>query len=212
MAGMTVTRRKPFDVNSPSWARIVSDVLSPPVVWVAMVLILAFSFTASATEALYWSALYSLFICVIPVAFIFLMVATGRIGDIHMKERHERYLPFALSLVCAIVACVLLRTLNAPPVFRLISVLTLVEIAILALITLFWQISMHAMSITCVVVAAGVAFQPLVGIVLVPLIMLVGAARLMLKRHTPMQIFFGALLGAAIPISLLMLLPITMLI
>ncbi|MGB1288045.1 MAG: hypothetical protein ACPG7F_16020, partial [Aggregatilineales bacterium] len=158
-------------------------------------------------EALYWTALYSLFICIIPVGFILFMVAIGQIGDIHMKERRERYLPFLLSVICAAAACLILRSMNAPPIFRVLSALTLVEVALLALITFFWQISMHAMCITCTTVAIGMAIYLPIGFLLIPLVLLVGAARLSLKRHTPAQIFWGSTLGAAIPVAILSFLP-----
>lgn len=202
-----IIQRIPDRIRPTSWARIVSDVLSPPIVWGAMLVVLGMAYTTSPAEALYWSALYSLFICLIPVAFIFLLVATGHIGDIHMKERHERHLPFLLTVICALIACFVLRSMNAPPIFRLLSTLTLVEITLLALITFFWQISMHAMCITCATVAIGIAVYLPIGFLLIPFILLVGAARLSLKRHTPAQVFWGATLGAIIPVVLLIGLP-----
>ena len=74
----------------------------------------------------------------------------------------------------------------------------------IALITLMWQISMHAMSITSATIAAGVFFSVGVAVALVPLVVLVGAARLQLKRHTPAQILAGTLVGAIVPVVVLL--------
>lgn len=202
---MDLVRRVPL--RRFSWARIVSDVISPPIVWAVLVITVAIAFTATPQEALYWSAIYSLFICVIPIIYIFVMVWLGKIGDIHMKERRERYAPFLLALVCSIIAWWILRLMSAPPIFVLLSVMTVVEISIIALITLFWQISMHAMTITGASVAVGVIFEPLTGLLLIPVIVLVGAARLKLKRHTPAQVLAGALVGAFVPILFLLAMP-----
>jgi hypothetical protein len=62
------------------------------------------------------------------------------------------------------------------------------------------------MSITSATIAAGVFFSVGVAVALVPLVVLVGAARLQLKRHTPAQILAGTLVGAIVPVVVLLVL------
>ncbi len=195
-----------FRVPEFSWARVVSDVVSPPVVWAVMILPVAIAYSATVSQALGWAFLYSLLICLLPLAFISVMVWWGKIGDIHMKERRDRFYPFIVSIICTLIACILLYTLNAPRVLPLLALITLINISLIALITLMWQISMHAMSIASATIAAGVFFSIGVAVALVPLIVLVGAARLRLNRHTPAQILAGALVGALVPVVVLLLL------
>ena len=78
-------------------------------------------------------------------------------------------------------------------------------ITVIAIITLMWQISMHAMSITSATIAVGVFFSVGSALLLVPLVVLVSAARLSLKRHTPAQILAGTLVGALVPVIVLLL-------
>lgn len=186
-----------------AWARWVSDVVSPPVVWAIVSLVVAIAFSDSFLEALYWAGLYSLLVCVIPVVFIFYSVYTGEIGDIHMKYRHERYKPLFITIVANVVAWVLLYAQGAPLAMKLLAIMSLIEVAIISLITLYWQISMHAMAITGAAMALGLLLNVLLGILLIPLIILVGAARLRLDRHTPMQVFAGAMVGVFAPVGLL---------
>lgn len=187
-----------------SWARVVSDVVSPPVVWAVMVLPVAFAYSATVSQALGWAFLYSLLICLLPLAFIGGMVWRGKIGDMHMKERRDRLYPFLVSILCTLVACILLYALDAPRVLPLLALISLINISLIAIITLMWQISMHAMSITSATIAVGVFFSVSVAVALVPLVVLVGAARLQLKRHTPAQILAGTLVGAIVPVIVLL--------
>jgi membrane-associated phospholipid phosphatase len=90
--------------------------------------------------------------------------------------------------------------MGAPSVVPTFALFSLVQIAVMAMITLVWQISMHAMSITSVVVAALTFFGVLPALILLPLIILVGAARLKLQRHTVAQVLAGVAVGAIVPI------------
>ena len=193
-----------------SWARLVSDLVSPPVVWAILVIPVALQYSRTTAEALMWSALYSFFICVIPLGFVAYMVKIGRIGDIHMKERRERLRPLLLSIICTTIVWWLLRVGDAPPALPLLALISLIQISIIALITLVWQISMHMMSIAGAAIAVGIIFSMSVGFLMVPLVPLVGAARLKLKRHTPAQIVAGTIIGALVPVLLLMWLPMSL--
>ena len=204
MTGLSRIKQK---LPNYTWARAVSDLVSPPVVWALLVIPVALQYSRTPTEALLWSALYSLFICGIPIGFVAYMVKIGRISDIHMKERRERLRPLLLTIICTIIVWWLLRTWNAPPALPLLALISLIQITIIALITMVWQISMHMMSIAGATIATGIIFSVGAGLLLVPLVPLVGAARLKLKRHTPAQVIAGTIIGALVPVLLLLWLP-----
>lgn len=190
-------------VHDAAWARYVSDILNPPAVWVAPALLIALTYTPSWQEAALWTLVYCTLICAIPAGYIVAMVKLGRIGDIHMRERHERYIPLLIVLIMSLIAWGMLRTQGAPPVFPFLALLGFVQIMIIALVTLRWQISLHAMAITSAVVGIGFLVNLWLAFLLVPLIIIVGAARLQLKRHTPAQIVAGAMVGLFAPVILL---------
>ncbi|MEL6148983.1 MAG: hypothetical protein AAFR56_05100 [Chloroflexota bacterium] len=184
-----------------NWARIVSDVLSPPVVWTLLAFPLALAEeTIGRGNAIASATLYGFLVCWVPVMFIGWMVKRGHITDIHMKLRRQRILPFGVSITCSAGAVGLLWTLKAGTILILFGVATLLVLIVMALITIFWQISIHAMSITSAVVVAGMVFGMTVALWLLPLIPVVGAARLKLKRHTMAQLVAGALVGALVPV------------
>jgi hypothetical protein len=120
-----------------------------------------------------------------------------------MRVRQQRIRPFLVSMVCTTIAWWTLRFIGAPPVVPLFALFSLVQLAVMALITLVWQISMHAMSITGAAIALGFLFGATATLATIPFIVLVGAARLKLKRHTPAQVLMGTALGVIIPLAML---------
>lgn len=190
-----------------SWARCVSDVVSPPVVWALLIIPVALRHSETHVQAALFAMVFDLFTCLLPVLFIAYMVKIGKIGDLHMQHRHERYKPLLVTLGCALLNVVALHLLNAPQTVWILAVLSLVQIGAIALITLMWQISMHMMSIAGAAVASGLIFGDEFGLAFAPLIMLVAAARLKLKRHTVAQVIAGTLLGSVVPLALLAVLP-----
>ncbi len=184
------------------WARLVSNLLSPPVIWAVMAFPIAFRDAESQAQAIGWALVYAMLVCVLPLLYVVWMVKRGTITDLHMQVRQQRLRPFLISLLCTTIAWWALRFLGAPPVLPLFALFSLAQIAVVALVTLVWQISMHAMSISGAVVAALVFFGLVPALILLPLVVLVGAARLKLQRHTPAQVIAGAAVGVIVPILL----------
>lgn len=199
---MTTLREK-ADLDL-SWARLTSNLLSPPVMWGGLAVPIAFKVADTTSQAVMWAGIYILFACLLPLAFVAWMVWRGSIGDMHMENRRERFWPFALSIVFMAMAAGLYYTIEAPPVMWILALFGLFQIAITALITLVWQVSMHTMSVTGATIAVELVFGLETALLTVPLILLVSAARLKLKRHTPAQIIGGVLVGGLVPALLLL--------
>ncbi len=189
-----------FGVHFPrtSWARAVSNLLSPPVVWAALAFPIAYHHAESGGGRALLSALvYGALVCWLPLIYIAWNVRRGNISDLHMRVRRERIRPLIVTIICTSVALFTLILTGAPPLMPLFALFTLLQIAILTLITVVWQISFHTMSISGAVVAAGVMYGAAPAVALAPLVLLVGGARLKLRRHTMAQLIAGALVGAA---------------
>lgn len=185
------------------WARLVSDLLSPPVLWGALAFPIAFQAADSASQAVMWALIYIALVCIVPMIYIGIMVKRGSISDLHMAVRQERLKPFMVSLLATTIAWWTLRALGAPSVIPVLALSAIVQLAVLAAITLVWQVSMHAMSTASAVVGAVYAFGLPALLLMIPILMLVSAARLRLNRHTPAQILVGALIGVVIPTTML---------
>ncbi len=193
------TYRTTLKSSESPWARLVSDLLSPPVVWLLLGTAIAIKFADTRSQALLWIAIYAVLIFVLPVSYIAWNVHRGKITDIHMKERRQRFGPFAFSIACSAIGWLVLRLMNTPEMVSAFALFSLLQLAVLAIITLVWQISIHAMSITGAVVAIGAIFGVPQALVVIPLVPLVGAARIKLHRHTPAQVVAGTILGGILP-------------
>jgi hypothetical protein len=195
----------------PSWARLVSDIVSPPVVWAVLALPVALQYSQSTQNAIFWALLYGFFICLLPIIYVAYNVKRGNITDLHMKERRERFRPLLVSLLSTAMVWWLLKVLGAPRAFPLLAMMSFIQIAVIALITLAWQVSMHMMSIAGAVVAVGILFSTGTAFMVVPLVPLVAAARLNLHRHTPAQVVVGTVIGSVLPVMVLSFMPLSIL-
>lgn len=190
----TYTSREQF-----LWARLVSDLFSPPVLWGALAFPIAFQAAESPSQALMWALLYVTLVCVMPLLYIIWMVKRGKISDLHMEVRNQRIKPFIVSLFATTLAWWSLRALGAPSIISQLALSGMIQIAVLAAITLIWQVSMHAMSTGSAVIGAVWVYGGPALLVMIPLLLLVGYARLRLNRHTPAQVVVGAFIGLLIP-------------
>lgn len=185
-----------------SWARVVSDILSPPVILGALAFPVAFKNAESNGEAILWASVYIFLVCVLPILYIAAMVKLGKITDIHLKVRRQRLIPFMVSIFTTTVAGIALALMGAPSIMPLLTLFTGIQLAVTLAITFIWQISMHTTSITGATTATWIIFGTTPALLALPLIPLVGLARLKLNRHTPAQVIAGTMVGIIIPIIL----------
>ncbi|MFN8452188.1 MAG: hypothetical protein U0521_27230 [Anaerolineae bacterium] len=196
-----------MQLRTVSWARLISDILSPPVIWGALAFPIAFRAADTREQALAWALTYTIMVCLLPAVYIGYMVWRGHITDVHMEVRKERIRPFIVSLVGTTIAWWMLRLMGAPPLLPNFALVSLILLGAMLLVTLVWQISMHSMSITCAVVATGALYGLGPALLLSPLIPVVGAARLKLRRHTLAEVVAGVVLGGCLTVLLLLILP-----
>jgi len=189
-----------------SWARLVSNILSPPVIWSFLAFPIAFHNAPSPQQALLWAFTYCVMVCILPAVYIGYMVWRGQITDLHMEVRKERIRPFLVSLVGTALAWGLLRWMGAPSLLTTFALVSFVLLGTMLVVTLSWQISMHSMSITCAVVATGALYGIGPALLISPLIPVVGVARLKLRRHTVAEVIAGSLVGAGVTALLLLIL------
>jgi hypothetical protein len=182
-----------------NWARLVSDVISPPVVTGLLAIALAIRDGRDSTERLLLSTFILVVALLAPLAYIFSRVRRGKVEDIHMPNRHERYKPLAFTVICTVIVWVGVRLWGDFPNLNFLTTFMLIMTALGLAVTFFWQISVHTTTISGVTVLTcmiyGLLPAALVGL-LIPVVMV---ARLTLKRHTLAQTLAGIALGSTIP-------------
>lgn|SRR5690606_16255342 len=157
---------------------------------------IAFYSADSQERAVVWALTYSVIVCILPALYIGYMVWRGHITDIHVRVREQRIRPFVVSVICTVVAWLLFQWMEAPALLPLFTLFSMIQLVVVLLITMTWQISLHSMTITGAVVVAGALYGPGTALLLSPLIPVVGAARIKLRRHTLAQVIAGGILGA----------------
>lgn len=177
-------------------AGIYSNIASPPIVFSALGFAIAWA-SYPFWQGLAWGFLYGGLISGVPMLAVAFMLKTGRIGDLHIRDRRERNLPYLITVICAVIATIIAHLFGASQLLRSLLLCSIMGLAALALINLFWQISNHAASIMLATTFAWFSFGPAVALALGPFCCLTVAARLILKRHTVAQLLAGLLVGAA---------------
>jgi len=185
------------------WAQVVSNVISPPVVWAVWVYPIALWVTPSQETAILHASVFTFFVCILPMIYVVTMVKMGKIGDLHMRESNERYIPYAVSIVAGIITGIVLTSLDAHRVLLVLTVISIIQLTLMLLGTFLSHISAHAMAITSVTAATAILFGFTQSMLFIPLIMLVVLARLVLNRHTPVQIMMGTLIGTITPFAVI---------
>lgn len=182
--------------HSPAWARALSDILGPPVVWGTLAFPMAWRATGSLEAALPWALIYLALVCLLPAGYIGFEVWRGRISDLHINLREQRLKPYAVSLTGAGLAFLAMLILNAPQLMALFTLFTFVQMFLMLVFTTRWKISMHSMSITSAVCTLGVLYGLQVLLLLSPLILIVAVARVRLRRHSVKQVIAGIAVGS----------------
>jgi membrane-associated phospholipid phosphatase len=176
-----------------AWARRVTYWLEPKN-WL-IVTVMAIGWHADGRAGLGWGLLAVLFTAVLPTLFITAGVRRGRWSDRNVGARRPRLVVLAFITASVTAGLILLFLLGAPRLLTGYLAFMLASVALLALVTMAWKISIHCAVASGSVTVLALFFGPLVlcGYVLVALL---GWSRVTLKDHTVAEVVAGSVLGA----------------
>ena len=204
---MPAMLRQDVGADEKLWAHLVSQLISPPVVWAIWVISIALEIGQDRPRALLFGSVFAFLVCALPMLFVAAMVKIGKIGDLHMRRSRERYIPYSIAIVAGFVSGWLFLRFGAHPVFVIVTLVSIVELTLMLVGTFFYHISMHAMAMTSIISATTIIFGFQRSLIFIPVLLLVVLARLVLKRHTALQILAGALIGTLTPLAVVATLP-----
>ena len=193
--------RQRVQTENHLWAHIVSLVISPPLLWTLWVFAVTTPGAQDRGAALVFAGLYALSVCILPMCFVACMVRLGKIGDLHMRHSRERYIPYSIAVVGGALNLLVALHFKANPIIVLVTLVSIVELALILVGTFVSHISLHAMATTSVISATAIVYGLGEALLYLPLLFLVILARLVLKRHTPPQILQGTLIGLLTPLA-----------
>ena len=172
-------------------ARAVSIVGSPPVLIVPLIAFAAWYSEESGPPIVRGALTFFAAMALVPCLFIYGMYRAGYVSNPSLPRRTERLQPALFALVCALAAYPILRAIGAAQVFLELDAGLLLQMVVLAVVTIWWKISYHAAGaagLTLVLLTWGgtTAALPMAMLALV-----IGWARVRLDRHTPAQVAAG---------------------
>ncbi|MCE2472322.1 MAG: hypothetical protein J4G18_10575 [Anaerolineae bacterium] len=117
-----------------------------------------------------------------------------------MRESNERYIPYSIAIFAGILTGAVYLQYDAGPVLLLVVLVSIVELTIMLAATFYMKVSLHAMAMSSIISATTLLFGFTQGLVFLPVLLLVVLARLVLRRHTTLQIMVGVLIGVLTPL------------
>ncbi len=134
------------------------------------------------------------FSMIIPFLYIFYLKKKGYLQTVDITERMQRLNPFAFSILSYFAGFLVLLLSGAPVYVQGLMFCYGSNTLLVMLVTRWWKVSVHTTGIAGPLVALSFAF----GQIVFPfylLVVIVGAARIYLKRHTVMQVLAGGVMG-----------------
>lgn len=147
--------------------------------------------------------------CLLPILTIAVLSMSERFNKA-MDKSTDRVLPLMFSAIYYYIGYYLLGKLPIFPVYKIFLISTILVIILLMIISLRWKISNHMASIgglTGAFIALSLRLEINTSYILALVFLfagLIGTARLILKKHNPLQIYAGYALGFLVMFLILM--------
>lgn len=179
------------------YAKVISDLASPPIIVTLILLSIPLRYSQ-----IPWAPtlIATLFVALIPWAALIWMRAKGKVTDIHVTQRHQRWPILLLTLISLLTGLVILWAMAAPSQVLIEVLLILTGLLIVGVANLVWKLSIHTALITFAALHCLTA-APIGAHLAVVVIGLVGWARIRIQHHTPTQVLAGALVGVLVSLG-----------
>ena len=171
-------------------ARMISGVVNPFLVSTTLIFLVLRESTDNMNQCMNWFML-SIAISLVPLfVFTLILLKLRKIDNLFITVRVQRYKVYSITVVLLGIDCIVLYILAAPKL--LIATFTVIFIIdiIFAIVNRYWKISIHAATITAAVTALFVLYG-IKAAASLPLIPLVGWARVEIEHHSVLQVLVG---------------------
>lgn len=183
------------------FARVVSVVFHPAILILLLPFLFVYRQTESSLYAIKWQMFSALFVFLAGVL-VYLGEQIGVFSDSDLTKRSERnkfYLMAIILLLLYIGSIVFLKGIFSP--FVIIAFGALFGIVLFAIANRFFKISVHSGAICAFVISIGIMYGIKTFFAIVWIAPLMIWARLILKKHTPIEAISGCFLGGTITVA-----------
>lgn len=184
----------------PKISRIISEIFNG---FLTMILVPTIAFAVSDINILY-KIIFPILYLIITIGPFVILRKMKRISDYEFTKREERPPYFTATSVGYFLMFLLTTFLVKDTILIQITLTVFVATCVLTIVTLYWKMSGHMtystlLFFTLIYLFPYATFLPLI-FVFTPMI---AASRVILKKHTIMQVIVGTLVSALISILIL---------
>ena len=176
-------------------AQLVSAILHPLVLpAIAFTFLVVADSTHDLSHKLLVEGVAIIFSVILVPAYIFFLKHKGVVDSADITIREQRINPLLMGTASYFIGFLLLKAMGASSLIQGLMFCYATNTLLIVLITNWWKVSIHTTAMSGPLVVLAYQF----GSVVFPfftLIPLVGASRLILKRHTFAQVLVGAAIG-----------------
>lgn len=169
----------------------------PALVVTAVLLLVSLQTASSMLTGLGWALLAAGFCVVLPYAALLVMLSARVVTDRHLLVREQRRWPLAVAAVSVGTGFLLLFSLGAPKDVAALVAAMVVGLLVMSVFTHWYKASFHAGVVAGSAGVLALVFGPLTLVGTLPVVALVGWARVRSGRHSIGQVITGGLVGAA---------------
>jgi len=176
-------------------AKIVSLIGQPPFLAIVPFVAICMTMCEDTTFGIICSAASIFAATILPIVnIIFFSKKFNNTDKLDVVNKEDRMFPLIAGVLGYVVGVVLLFLLNAPWLATVLMICYAVVTGAIALITPYWKISIHSCGVVGPSMGLAICFWP-VGLAYFLILPPVVWSRYVLKKHTPMQLLMGAVVG-----------------
>jgi membrane-associated phospholipid phosphatase len=174
--------------------RLLSHVFAPTILVTVLLALTPLRFPQVAWGQ---ALLATTFTTLIPWAVLGWARARGKVTDVHVTRREQRWPLLLVALASILGGLTLMIFTHAEPVMIREVLLILAGLLVTGVITLVWKVSIHV-AVAAFVFLHAFAEQPWGPYLAVAMVAVTSWSRVQLAHHTSSQVFAGAIIGALV--------------
>jgi len=147
--------------------------------------------------------------CMLPLSFMPFFLYNQKISSFFVRERKERIIPLAVTVVMYVFAYILILRIPISSVLKGFVLASALNVLMLLVVSFWWKMSAHLVGMGGIV-GLFMSLSLLEGVYVIPQLMvsiivagIIGSSRLYLDAHNPLQIVAGFLQGIFITVIVL---------
>ena len=178
------------------FAKTITWITSPYVVSVVIIASVTMHGTrGDISRSVLYIAITVLIMILLPLIYVIFSMRSGRVTDVHIRIREQRYHYYAIGGAFAILSILTLFLLKAPKELIALLVSVLVGAGIGAFMNRRAKVSAHGGTLGAAVGIVFLFFGPVASLAATVVLVISGWSRVALGEHTPKEIAAGAIVG-----------------